>query len=134
MHVTMYCYTHLLCIYYHYMYNCAADGDMHVSVMCTLASTDRPQGDVYIYKYTTAYTGKHAILYTLYTIYTVHYIHCKCTLYTIYTVACSLHAMFLPPSLLYLSDPWSAISHFPSRLFTPLCAWFFSYLLYNNFQ
>ena len=34
---------------------------------------------------------------------------------------CVSHAMFLPPSLLYLSDPWSAISHFPSRLFTPLC-------------
>ena len=24
--------------------------------------------------------------------------------------------------------------HFPSLLFTPLCAWFFSYLLYNNFR
>ena len=34
MHVTMYCYSNLLCIYYHYMNHCLADGDIHVSVMC----------------------------------------------------------------------------------------------------
>ena len=55
-------------------------------------------------------------------------------LQNIVIVACSLHAMFLPPSLLYLSDPWPAIFHFPSRLFTPLRAWFFHYLLNNNFR
>ena len=50
------------------------------------------------------------------------------------SVACSLHAMFLPPSLLYLSDPWSANSRFSPRLFTPLCAWLFPYLSYNKFR
>ena len=55
-------------------------------------------------------------------------------MYTMHNVACSLHAMFLPPSLLYLSDPWSSISRFPSRLFTPLCAWLFPCLSYSKFR
>ena len=37
-------------------------------------------------------------------------------------VTCSLHAMFLPSPLLYLSDPWSAISCFSlSSFHSSLC-------------
>ena len=85
--VTMYCYIHVLCIYFHNMYHCVADGDMHVSGMCICQQALTADKARYkIYTYTAVHIGKHAILTPCYTEYTVSehcamYHYCNIKLY-----------------------------------------------------
>ena len=85
MHVTMYCYIHLRCISYYYMYPCMADGDTRVSV-----------GDIYrevnltscrgigISMQDRAFTGRLAVYYDMmHCRHDTPVIHCKCTVYTV---------------------------------------------------
>ena len=52
----MYCYIHLLCIYYHYMWHYAADGDMCISVSWYLYSGANRKYNYLIYNYISMYT------------------------------------------------------------------------------
>ena len=79
MHETIYCYKHLLCIYYHYIYHYLADADIPVLVMCMwrqAMTAQRGTGSACTPPPTQAGYADSML-------YCIHGIHCKCTLHTV---------------------------------------------------